>query len=62
MIESVAAQLETGNAMALADSRAGLSQLKTNFASLAAPKEAVTTDATFLNAVGKIELAAAPLM
>jgi len=62
MIESVAAQLETGNAMALADSRAGLSQLKTNFASLAAPKEAVTTDATFLNAVAKIELAAAPLM
>lgn len=62
MIESVAAELGAGNAAALADSRAALSQLKTNFASLAAPKEAVITDATFQNAVAKIEQAAAPLM
>jgi hypothetical protein len=62
MIESVSAELERGNAMTLADIRAGLSQLKTNFASLAAPKEAVTADATFLNAVAKIERTATPLM
>ena len=62
MIESVAAELGAGNAAALTDIRAGLSQLKTHFASLAAPKEAVMTDAMFQNTVAKIELAAAPLM
>lgn len=62
MIESVAADLEVNSASALAEIRAGLSQLKTTFASVAAPKEPVTTDAAFLGAVVKIELAAAPLM
>jgi len=62
MVESVAAELGGGNAAALADARATLAQLKTTFASLTAPKEAVITDATFQNAVAKIEQAAAPLM
>lgn len=61
MIENVAAELGAGNAAALADIRAALSRLKRNFASLAAPKEAVITDATFQNAVAKVEQAAAPL-
>ncbi len=62
MIEGVAGELEAGNATALADIRAGLSQLKPAFASLTAPKEAAITDAMFQNAVAKIESAAAPLM
>ena len=62
MIESVAADLEATNAPAFADIRAGLSQLKTTFASVIAPKEPVITDAAFLSSVAKIELAAGPLM
>jgi hypothetical protein len=62
MIESVAAELGAANAAALTDIRAALSQLKTNFASLAAPKEAIITDVMFQNAVGKFEQSAALLM
>lgn len=62
MVEGVAAELGAGNAAALADIRAGVSQLKPAFALLSAPKEAVITDAMFQNAVAQIEQAAAPLM
>jgi hypothetical protein len=62
MIESVAAELQTGNAAALADMRAGLSQLKTAFAPVTAPKEATMADAAFQSIVSGIESAAAKLI
>jgi hypothetical protein len=62
MIESVAGELQTGNVAALADIRAGFSQLKTAFASVAAPKEVAMTDAAFQSIVAGVESAAARLI
>jgi hypothetical protein len=62
MIESVAGELQTSNAAALADIRAGLSQLKTAFTPVTAPKEAAMTDAAFQSIVAGIESAAAKLV
>lgn len=62
MIETAAAELQTSNAAALADVRAGLSQLKAAFASVTAPKEAAMTDAAFQDVVAGIGSAAAKLI
>ncbi len=62
MVESVAGELGASNAAALADIRVGLTQIKANFGSVTAPKEMALTDAALQSAVGKVELAAAPLM
>jgi hypothetical protein len=62
MIETAAAELQTSNAAALADIRGGLSQLKTAFASVTAPKEAAMTDTAFQSIVAGIESAAAKLI
>jgi hypothetical protein len=61
MIESVAGELGSNNAAALADMRAGLTQLKQAFASVNAPKQAVMDYAALIAIVSRIELATGKL-
>lgn len=62
MIERVSDAFAGDKAAALADIRAGLAQLKQHFASVTAPKPAVVDDATMLDIVARIELAASRLV
>lgn len=54
MIESVAGGLDTADAGALADMRAGLSALKANFVPVVAPRQTNLTDAAFQSDVAQI--------
>jgi hypothetical protein len=62
MIESVAADLQKKNAVALADVRAGLAELKKAFPAAMPPRVPVKDPAALLADVARIELAAAKLM
>ena len=61
MIESVAGEFSSDKAAALAEVRAGFSELKAAQPSVTAPKQAAIDDAAFQSVVGKIAAAAAKL-
>jgi hypothetical protein len=62
MVESVAAALQTKNAAALKELRAGLAELKRIFPTAMPPKAPIKDHAAMLAIVARIELAAAKLM
>ncbi|MEI9804593.1 MAG: hypothetical protein WDN48_09170 [Pseudolabrys sp.] len=61
MVESAAVELSPDNAAALGTIRAGFGELKQAFPSVNAPKQAVMGQATMLDAIGRIDAAAASL-